>query len=63
MQYEAGLPIEVIRQNLGHRDAATTLGYIGPLDAKARRCRQTISFDIRSLNGWLATMPAGGGSP
>jgi integrase len=54
MQYDAGLPLASIQQNLGHRDAGTTMGYVGTLDAKVRRSKRTIHFDIRSLNGWLA---------
>lgn len=35
--YLAGLPIEEIRQNLGHNDVTTTQRYIGKLDADRRR--------------------------
>lgn len=35
--YEAGVEINRIRQNLGHSDLKTTLGYIGALDGRSRR--------------------------
>ncbi|MBZ0292318.1 MAG: tyrosine-type recombinase/integrase [Anaerolineae bacterium] len=35
--YEAGVDINRIRQNLGHTNLQTTLGYIGELDAHQRR--------------------------
>lgn len=35
--YEAGVDLNRIRQNLGHSDIKTTLGYIGELDAAQRR--------------------------
>ena len=35
--YEAGVDLNRIRQNLGHSDIKTTLGYIGELDAMQRR--------------------------
>ena len=49
--YEAGVDILAIKQNLGHADMRTTLGYIGELDAD-RRCAPAIySFDLGKLNG------------
>ena len=35
--YEAGVDLNRIRQNLGHSDIKTTLGYVGELDATQRR--------------------------
>lgn len=35
--YDSGMQLESIRQNLGHVNLATTLRYIGPLDARKRR--------------------------
>lgn len=35
--YDAGVDLNRIRQNLGHTDIQTTLGYIGSLDAVSRR--------------------------
>ena len=32
----AGIPVEVIRQNLGHVDVKTTQAYIGVLDGSTR---------------------------
>ena len=34
--FQAGIPVEVIRQNLGHVDVKTTQAYIGVLDGSAR---------------------------
>jgi integrase len=48
-QYEAGLDLTAIQQNLGHSDQKTTLGYIGALDGSKRRARATISFDLGRL--------------
>lgn len=38
-QFEAGMALEALRQNLGHDDLRTTLGYIGRLDGEWRRGR------------------------
>jgi len=46
-QYEAGMELVAIQQNLGHSDVKTTLGYIGSLDAKARR-----GISTYRLNGY-----------
>lgn len=39
VMYDAGMDLVAIQQNLGHADLKTTLGYIGTLDASARRAR------------------------
>lgn len=53
-QYEAGMDLNAIRQNLGHSDIKTTLGYIGALDAGKRRGQAVYSFDLRALDGLSA---------
>lgn len=35
--YESGVELLAIQQNLGHADLKTTQGYIGTLDADARK--------------------------
>lgn len=45
--YDAGLAILAIQQNLGHADHKTTEGYIGTLDASARRAPDLFSLDRR----------------
>jgi len=47
--YDAGLPPVAIQQNLGHSNLKTTLGYIGPLDARTRRAPAIYSFDLGKL--------------
>jgi len=47
--YQAGVRVEAIRQNLGHTDLKTTLGYIGALDVDARRPPQIYDFDLSRL--------------
>ena len=49
--YEAGVVPVAIQQNLGHSDLKTTLGYIGELDAAARRPPKVYDFDLSSLAG------------
>lgn len=39
LQYEAGVPVEVIQVNLGHESLATTMRYIGEIDGTRRRAR------------------------
>lgn len=39
LMYEAGMDLLAIQQNLGHTSASVTQGYIGALDASARRAR------------------------
>jgi site-specific recombinase XerD len=47
--YEAGVDMVAIQQNLGHSDLKTTLGYIGELDATARRAPAVYEFDLAKL--------------
>jgi len=47
--YVAGVDLVAIQQNLGHADVKTTLGYIGTLDAKARKPPKV--YDLSQLNG------------
>jgi site-specific recombinase XerD len=49
LQYEAGMDLVAIKDNLGHAAIDTTLGYIGTLDAEARRARAVIQFDLSGL--------------
>jgi site-specific recombinase XerD len=49
MQYDSGMDMLAISQNLGHESIETTKIYIGNLDAKQRRARGAISFDMRHL--------------
>lgn len=46
LQYDAGAELVAIQQNLGHTSGATTLAYIGTLDAERRRGRAVLSFDL-----------------
>lgn len=39
VQYDAGMDLVAIQQNLGHEDIKITQGYIGTLDVKRRRSR------------------------
>jgi len=45
-QYDAGLDVQAIKQNLGHKKVETTLGYIGQLDAKQRRSKGIFDFGV-----------------
>jgi site-specific recombinase XerD len=45
-QYDAGMDLTAIQQNLGHAKIETTLGYIGTLDAKQRRAKPTFDFHV-----------------
>jgi len=49
LMYEAGVDLLSIQQNLGHADSKTTLGYIGTMNAKARRAPALIHFDVSEL--------------
>jgi site-specific recombinase XerD len=49
LMYQADVDLLSIQQNLGHADSATTLGYIGPMDAEARRAPALIQFDVSGL--------------
>jgi integrase len=49
--YDADMDLVAIKQNLGHADLKTTLGYIGQLDAKQRRAPSIYNFDLTQLNG------------
>lgn len=48
-QYEAGLDLLSISQNLGHADTKTTLLYIGSLSADQRQAKLAYSFDLSRL--------------
>ncbi len=50
-QYEAGMDINALRQNLGHADVKTTQGYIGPMDTARRRGQAVYTFDLHALDG------------
>ena len=47
--YEAGVDPVAIQQNLGHARLETTLGYIGTLDAQARRAPAVYRYDLAKL--------------
>ena len=47
----AGIDLVAVQQNLGHADVKTTLGYIGTLDAEARKPPAVYDFDLSQLNG------------
>jgi integrase len=47
--YEARVDLVAIQQNLGHADLETTLGYIGELDAEARKPPAVYEFDLGRL--------------
>ncbi len=49
LMYTAGVDLLSIQQNLGHADSKTTLGYIGTMDAEARRAPALIQFDVSAL--------------
>jgi len=49
LMYENGADLLSIQQNLGHADSKTTLGYIGAMNAKARRAPALIPFDVSGL--------------
>lgn len=51
LQYEAGMTVVAIQQNLGHDNLKTTLGYIGTLDSSYRRGRRAFDFphDLRDV--------------
>jgi site-specific recombinase XerD len=49
LMYSAGVDLLSIQQNLGHADSKTTLGYIGTMDAEARRAPALIQFDVSGL--------------
>lgn len=48
-QYETGLDLLSISQNLGHADTKTTLIYIGSLSADQRQAKLAYSFDLSRL--------------
>jgi site-specific recombinase XerD len=50
-QYAAGMDLNALRQNLGHADVKTTLGYIGAMDITTRRGQAVYAFDLRALDG------------
>jgi site-specific recombinase XerD len=49
LNYEQGMDLISIQQNLGHEDLKTTQGYIGVMDASARRPRAIIRLDLNGL--------------
>lgn len=51
LNYTNGMDLISIQQNLGHRSLETTQGYIGTLDASARRPRAIIRLDLSALKG------------
>lgn len=48
-QYETGLDLLSISQNLGHADTKTTLIYIGSLSADQRQAKLAYAFDLSRL--------------
>jgi len=48
-QYAAGMDLNALRQNLGHTEVKTTLGYIGDMAIETRRGQAVYNFDIRGL--------------
>lgn len=46
LQYEAGMDLLAIQQNLGHKDHKTTLRYIGTFDMDRRAGRVTFRIDV-----------------
>jgi len=50
-QYAAGMDLNALRQNLGHADVKTTLGYIGAMDIETRRGQAVYSYDLKRLDG------------
>lgn len=48
-QYETGLDLISISQNLGHADTKTTLLYIGDLSAEQRQSKLAYSYDLSQL--------------
>lgn len=47
--YDAGVDPVAIQQNLGHARLATTLSYVGTLDAEQRRAPAVFTFDLGAL--------------
>ncbi len=50
-QFEAGMDLTAIQQNLGHSSLDTTLRYIGALDVSMRLGRQVYNIDLDDLIG------------
>lgn len=48
-QYDTGIDLVSLQQNLGHASNATTIKYIGSLGAESRRGRSAYSFDLKRL--------------
>lgn len=46
LQYDAGMDINALRQNLGHSNLSTTLNYIGDVDLNKRKPRATLDFAL-----------------
>jgi site-specific recombinase XerD len=49
LMYQNNIDLLSIQQNLGHADSKTTLGYIGAMDAEARRAPALVHFDVSNL--------------
>lgn len=49
LMYESGADLLAIKDNLGHKDVKTTLGYIGVQDASRRRPKAIYSFNLVAL--------------
>lgn len=49
-QYGAGMDLNALRQNLGHADIKTTLGYIGDMAIEERRGQAVYTFDLKRLD-------------
>jgi site-specific recombinase XerD len=49
-QYAAGMDLNALRQNLGHADVKTTLGYIGDMAMDTRRGQPVYTFDLHRLD-------------
>jgi site-specific recombinase XerD len=50
LQYDAGMELVAIHQNLGHGDISTTLGYIGQLDAHKRAAKSVYRFALGKVD-------------
>ena len=50
LQYDAGMELVAIHQNLGHGDISTTLGYIGQLDVHKRAAKSIYRFASGKLD-------------
>lgn len=46
LQYDAGMDVNALRQNLGHSNLTTTLHYIGDVDLDKRKSRAILDFNL-----------------